>query len=138
MSATIDPGEFLKFMNIKNLYTISGQEVSRLRSSSRWRTTRETWRTSYPIFSMRQPEDESWIVFLPTRRLVEKYARSSGGIYLHGGLEGAEVNKIQQRAEVDKNLLIFATNVIASSVNIYVDNVLIFNETIRGARQIRA
>ena len=69
---------------------------------------------------------------LPTRRLVEKYASSYGGVYIHGGLEGSEINKIQARAELDKNLRIFATNVIASSVNIYVDNVLIFNEVIDG------
>ena len=79
-----------------------------------------------------QPLNESWLVFLPTRRLVERYARSYGGVYIHGGLEGSEINKIQQRAEIDKNLRIFATNVIASSVNIYVDNVLIFNEVIEG------
>ena len=34
------------------------------------------------------------------------------------------------RAEKEGNLKIFATNVIASSVNIYVDNVLIFNDVI--------
>jgi len=45
-------------------------------------------------------------------------------------LEGSEVNKIRRRAEQDKNLRIFATNVIASSVNIYVDNVLIFDDVI--------
>src|SRR5205807_10438021 len=67
---------------------------------------------------------------LPTRRLVERYASSYGGAYIHGGLDGTEVNKIQQRAELDKNLRVFATKVIASSVNIYVDNVLIFNEVI--------
>src|SRR5438552_11708888 len=77
-----------------------------------------------------QPRDESWLVLQPTRRLVEKYASSYRGVYIHGGLEGSEVNRIQRRAELDKNLRIFATNVIASSVNIYVDNVLIFNEVI--------
>src|SRR5438046_6644478 len=77
-----------------------------------------------------QPRDESWLVFLPTRRLVEKYASSYRGVYIHGGLEGSEVNRIQRRAELDKNLRIFATNVIASSVNIYVDNVLIFDDVI--------
>jgi hypothetical protein len=77
-----------------------------------------------------QPRDESWLIFLPTRRLVEKYASDYGGVYIHGGLEGSVVNRIQRRAEVDKNLRIFATNVIASSVNIYVDNVLIFDDVI--------
>src|SRR5437899_10996905 len=76
------------------------------------------------------PRDESWLVFLPTRRLVEKYASSYRGVYIHGGLEGSEVNRIQERAERDKNLRIFATNVIACSVNIYVDNVLIFDDVI--------
>src|SRR3989442_1945311 len=77
-----------------------------------------------------QPRDESWLVCLPTRRLVEKYADSYRGVYSHGGLEGSEVNRIQRRAETDKNLRIFATNVIASSVNIYVDNVLVFDDVI--------
>src|SRR5438309_1513038 len=77
-----------------------------------------------------QPRDESWLVFLPTRRMVEKYADLYRGVYIHGGLEGSEVNRIQRRAETDKNLRIFATNVIASSVNIYVDNVLIFDDVI--------
>src|SRR5207248_401040 len=77
-----------------------------------------------------QPRDESWLVFLPTRRMVEKYADLYRGVYIHGGLEGSEVNRIQRRAERDKNLRIFATNVIASSVNIYVDNVLIFDDVI--------
>src|SRR2546428_5552061 len=77
-----------------------------------------------------QPRDESWLVFLPTRRLVEKYASGYRGVYVHGGLAGSEVNRIQKRAEHDKNLRIFATNVIASSVNIYVDNVLIFDDVI--------
>src|SRR6266704_1357664 len=77
-----------------------------------------------------QPRSESWLVFLPTRRMVEKYADLYSGVYIHGGLEGSEVNRIQRRAETDKNLRIFATNVIASSVNIYVDNVLIFDDVI--------
>jgi len=49
---------------------------------------------------------------------------------IRDSLDGSEVNKIQRQAELDKNLRIFATNVIASSVNIYVDNVLIFNDVI--------
>ncbi|MDG6921603.1 MAG: hypothetical protein JRN59_08750, partial [Nitrososphaerota archaeon] len=67
-----------------------------------------------------QPKGESWLVFLPTRRLVEKYAASYGGVYIHGGLEGSEVNKIQRRAEQDRDLRIFATNAIASSKKNYV------------------
>ncbi|MDA4129793.1 MAG: helicase-related protein, partial [Thaumarchaeota archaeon] len=131
MSATINPSEFLAFMNIQNLYTISGRRFPVSIELEIAKDTNEMLdRLSYYFSS--QPGNESWIVFLPTRRLVEKFAGSYGGIYLHGGLEGAEVNKIQQRAELDKNLMIFATNVIASSVNIYVDNVLIFNEAIEG------
>jgi len=131
MSATIDPAEFLSFMGIRNLYTISGR---RYPVSIELEMARDNFEMQDKLVSYlySQPDSESWLVFLPTRRLVEKYARSYGGVYLHGGLEGAEVNKIQQRAEIDKNLKIFATNVIASSVNIYVDNVLIFNETIEG------
>ncbi len=131
MSATIDPAEFLSFMEIKNLHTISGR---RFPVSIELEMAKDNFemqdKLSYYLYS--QPESESWLVFLPTRRLVEKFARSYGGVFLHGGLEGSEVNKIQQRAELDKNLKIFATNVIASSVNLYVDNVLIFNETIQG------
>src|SRR5438445_4991417 len=78
------------------------------------------------------PRKASWLDFRPTRRLVERYASSYGGVYIHGGLEGSDINRIQQRAEHDKNLRIFATNVIASSVNIYVDNVLIFDDVIDG------
>jgi HrpA-like RNA helicase len=129
MSATIDPSEFLSFLGISKLYTLSGRrfpvgiEVEYARDVDEMLDT-----VSRYLYT--QPRDESWLVFLPTRRLVETYARSHEGVYIHGGLEGAEINKIQKRAEVDRNLKIFATNVIASSVNIYVDNVLIFNEVI--------
>lgn len=131
MSATIDPAEFLSFLGIKNLYTVSGRRFS---VSIELEMAKDTFemqdKLSYYLFS--QPPSESWLIFLPTRRLVERFARSYGGVFIHGGLEGSEVNRIQERAEIDKNLKIFATNVIASSVNLYVDNVLIFNETIEG------
>ena len=129
MSATIDPREFLKFLGISKLHSISGRrypvniEVELARDLD----------AMFDVLSRylyTQPRDESWLVFLPTRRLVEKYAGSYGGVYIHGGLEGSEVNRIQRRAERDRNLKVFATNVIASSVNIYVDNVLIFNDVI--------
>jgi HrpA-like RNA helicase len=129
MSATIDPREFLTFLGISKLHSVSGRrypvnvEVELARDLD----------AMFDILSRylyTQPRDESWLVFLPTRRLVEKYAGSYSGVYIHGGLEGAEVNRIQRKAERDKNLRIFATNVIASSVNIYVDNVLIFNDVI--------
>ena len=129
MSATIDPREFLRFMRISKLHSVSGSrypvnvEVELARDLDAMFDTLSRY-----LYS--QPRDESWLVFLPTRRLVEKYAANYGGVYIHGGLEGSEVNKIQRRAERDRNLKIFATNVIASSVNIYVDNVLIFNDVI--------
>jgi len=129
MSATIDPGEFLRFMGVTDLYSVSGRrfpvkvEVELVRDLDAMFDTLSRY-----LYT--QPREESWLIFLPTRRLVERYAGSYGGVYIHGGLDGAEVNKIQRRAERDKNLRIFATNVIASSVNIYVDNVLIFNDVI--------
>ena len=129
MSATIDPKEFLSFLGISKLYQISGRrysvklEVELANDINGMFSTLSTHLNS-------QPRDESWLIFLPTRRLVEKYAGDYGGVYIHGGLKGSVVNTIQKRAEVDKNLRIFATNVIASSVNIYVDNVLIFDDVI--------
>ena len=129
MSATIDPREFLAFLGISKLHSVSGRrypvnvEVELVRDLNAMFETLSRY-----LYT--QPRDESWLVFLPTRRLVEKYAGSYGGVYIHGGLEGTEVNRIQRRAERDANLKIFATNVIASSVNIYVDNVLIFNDVI--------
>ena len=129
MSATIDPKEFLSFLGISKLYQISGRryhvalQVELANDINGMFSTLSTYLKS-------QPRDESWLIFLPTRRLVEKYASDYGGDYIHGGLEGSVVNRIQRRAEVDKNLRIFATNVIASSVNIYVDNVLIFDDVI--------
>jgi HrpA-like RNA helicase len=129
MSATIDPQEFLTFLGISKLHLLSGRRYP-VRIELEQSKDLDHMFETLSLYLYSQPRDESWLVFLPTRRLVEKYAASYGGVYIHGGLEGSEVNKIQQRAELDKNLKIFATNVIASSVNIYVDNVLIFNEMI--------
>src|SRR5213594_3825719 len=129
MSATIDPKDFLSFLGISNLYRMSGRrhpvklEVELVNDLNGMFRILDRY-----LYS--QPRDESWLVFLPTRRMVEKYADLYRGVYIHGGLEGSEVNRIQRRAETDKNLRIFATNVIASSVNIYVDNVLIFDDVI--------
>jgi HrpA-like RNA helicase len=131
MSATIDPKEFLSFLGISNLYSLSGRRYPVAVEVELARDVDDMFKR-LSLYLYTQPHDESWLVFLPTRRLVEKYASSYGGVYIHGGLEGSEINKIQARAEIDKNLRIFATNVIASSVNIYVDNVLIFNEVIDG------
>jgi HrpA-like RNA helicase len=129
MSATLDPREFMSFLGISKLYTLSGQRFPVRMEVENVRDVDEMLdMTSRFLYT--QPRDQSWLVFLPTRRLVEKFAHGYGGVYIHGGLEGAEVNKLQKRAELDRNLKIFATNVIASSVNIYVDNVLIFNEVI--------
>jgi len=131
MSATIDPKEFLSFMGISKLYTLSGRRYPVSLEVELAKDFDEMQRI-LSLYLFQQPPDESWLVFLPTRRLVEKYAGSYRGTFIHGGLVGSEINKIQERAERDKNLRIFATNVIASSVNIYVDNVLILNEVIDG------
>ncbi|MDG6900700.1 MAG: hypothetical protein JRM80_01875 [Nitrososphaerota archaeon] len=129
MSATIDPSEFLSFMGISKVHTISGRVHPVRIETVTAKDLDEMFRivSSY-LYS--QPTGESWLVFLPTRRLAEKYASQYRGVYIHGGVDGSEVNKIQMKAEADRNLRIFATNVIASSVNIYLDNVLIFNEAI--------
>ncbi len=131
MSATLDPKEFLSFLGISTLYSLSGKRFPVRLELELAKDLDEMFNT-LAMYLYSQPANESWLVFLPTRRLVEQYSRSYRGVYIHGGLEGSEINKIQQRAELDKSLKIFATNVIASSVNIYVDNVLIFNEVIDG------
>jgi HrpA-like RNA helicase len=129
MSATIDPEEFLSFLGIRNLYRMSGRRYPVTIKVELANDLNGMFKT-LDGYLYSQPGDESWLVFLPTRRMVEKYADNYRGVYIHGGLEGSEVNRIQRRAETDKNLRIFATNVIASSVNIYVDNVLIFDDVI--------
>jgi HrpA-like RNA helicase len=129
MSATLDPKEFLSFLGITKLYSLSGRRFPVSLEIEYARDIDEMFKT-LSTYLYAQPSHESWLVFLPTRRLVERTAHNYGGVFIHGGLEGSEINKIQQRAETDKDLRIFATNVIASSVNIYVDNVLIFNEVI--------
>jgi len=129
MSATIDPKEFLSFLGISNLYRMSGRRYTVKIETELAGDLNGMFRI-LDRYLYSQPRDESWLVFLPTRKLVEKYADSYRGVYIHGGLEGSEINRIQRRAEQDKNLRIFATNVIASSVNIYVDNVLIFDDVI--------
>src|SRR3989454_3405063 len=129
MSATIDPKEFLSFLGISNLYRMSGRRYP-VRLEMELAGDLNGMFRILDRYLYSQPRDESWLVFLPTRKLVEKYADSYRGVYIHGGLEGSEINEIQRRAEQDKNLRIFATNVIASSVNIYVDNVLIFDDVI--------
>ena len=129
MSATIDPSEFLSFMGISKVHTISGR-VHPVKVEVEMADGIDEMFRFVSSYLYSQPAGESWLVFLPTRRLVEKYAAQYRGVYIHGGVDGSEVNRIQKKAEVDRNLRIFATNVIASSVNIYLDNVLIFNEAI--------
>src|SRR5690348_16212203 len=129
MSATIDPREFLSFLGIRNLYRMTGRRYP-VSMETELADDLDGMFKTLDRYLYSQPRDESWLVFLPTRRLVEQYARNYRGVYIHGGLEGSEINRIQRRAEQDKNLRIFATNVIASSVNIYVDNVLIFDDVI--------
>ena len=131
MSATIDPKEFLSFLGISKLYSLSGRRYPVKVEVELLRDVDEMFNKLGNRLNT-IPHGESWLVFLPTRRLVEKFAATHGGVYIHGGLEGSEVNKIQKSAERDRSLKIFATNVIASSVNIYVDNVLIFNEVVDG------
>ncbi len=131
MSATIDPTEFLSFLGISKLYTLSGRRYPVTVEVELAKDVDEMFKT-LSLYLYTQPKNQSWLIFLPTRRLVEKYASGNGGVFIHGGLEGSEINRIQERAEKEKDLKIFATNVIASSVNIYLDNVLIFNEVIDG------
>jgi HrpA-like RNA helicase len=131
MSATIDPSEFLSFLGIRRLHTVSGR-VHPVRIEVEMARDLDDMLGRLTTLLYSQPRDESWLVFLPTRRLVEEYAGNHGGVYIHGGLDGSEVSRIQRRAESDSGLRIFATNVIASSVNIYVDNVLVFNEAVDG------
>jgi HrpA-like RNA helicase len=129
MSATIDPREFLRFLGINNLYSLTGRRFP-VRIETQTEEDFDGMLHALSSFLHAQSRNESWLVFLPTRRMVERYASSLDGVYIHGGLEGSEINRIQERAESDRGLRIFATNVIASSVNIYVDNVLIFNDVI--------
>jgi len=131
MSATIDPKEFLRFLGISNLHLLSGRRFPVRIEVELAKDFDEMYRI-LSLYLYQQPQNQSWLVFLPTRRLVESYATGYRGVFIHGGLEGSEINRIQRRAETERNLRIFATNVIASSVNIYVDNVLIFNEVIDG------
>ena len=131
MSATIDPKEFLSFLGISKLHLLSGRRYPVRVEVESAKDFDEMFRI-LSLYLYQQPPNQSWLVFLPTRRLVESYASSYRGVFIHGGLAGSEINRIQERAERERNLRIFATNVIASSVNIYVDNVLILNEVIDG------
>src|SRR5256712_6494059 len=113
MSATIDPKEFLSFMGISKLYLLSGRRYPVSLEVELVRDVDEMFST-LSLYLNSRPRNESWLVFLPTRRLVERDASSYGGAYIPGGLDGSGVNKIQQKAGVGNNLRIFATNGIAS------------------------
>src|SRR6266702_3661237 len=93
MSATIDPQEFLSFLGISKLYRMSGRRYPVALEVQVAEDYNEMSKT-LQVYLDSRPRDESWLVFLPTRRLVEKYASSYGGAYIHGGLEGSEVNRI--------------------------------------------
>jgi HrpA-like RNA helicase len=93
MSATLDPKEFLAFLGISKLYTLSGRRYP-VRTEVEMARDVDDMFKKLSLYLYSQPQDESWLVFLPTRRLVEKYASSYGGVYVHGGLEGSEINKI--------------------------------------------
>jgi len=129
MSATIDPSEFMNFMHVSKVHHV-GERIHPLKIEVELAKDLDGMFRTLSSYLYSQPSGESWIVFLPTRRLVERFAGTYGGVYIHGGVDGSEINRIQRRAEVDRNLRVFATNVIASSVNIYLDNALIFNEAI--------
>src|SRR5207253_2135327 len=100
MSATIDPKEFLSFLGISKLYRMSGRRYPVKLEVELVNDLNGMFRI-LDRYLYSQPRDESWLVFLPTRRMVEKYADLYRGVYIHGGLEGSEVNRIQRRAETD-------------------------------------
>ena len=103
MSATIDPREFLSFFGITRLHSITGRRFPVKVEVEMARDLDGMYDTLYR-YLYTQPRNESWLVFLPTRRLVEKVANSYGGVFIHGGLDGSEINKIQRKAELEKNL----------------------------------
>jgi HrpA-like RNA helicase len=88
MSATLDPKEFLSFLRITKLHMLSGRRFPVRIEVVQAKDVDEMFDTASRYLYM-QPHGESWLVFLPTRRLVESYARNYGGVFIHGGLEGA-------------------------------------------------
>src|SRR5437773_8251761 len=87
MSATIDPKEFLSFLGISNLYRMSARRYSVKIETELAGDLNGMFRI-LDRYLYSQPRDESWLVFLPTRKLVEKYAYSYRGVFVNGGLEG--------------------------------------------------
>src|SRR5207245_2487465 len=86
MSATIDPKEFLSFLGISNLYRMSGRRYPVTLQTELAGDLNGMFRI-LDRYLYSQPRDESWLVFLPTRRMVEKYADFYRGVHIHGGLE---------------------------------------------------
>ncbi len=87
MSATIDPKEFLSFLGISRLYRMSGRRHPVTLEVEVAEDHNDMLKTlSHYLDSQRC--DESWLVFLPTRRLVEKYAGSYGGVTFTAALKG--------------------------------------------------
>src|SRR5437879_5428867 len=79
MSATIDPREFLSFLGISKLHRMSGRRYPVAVDIEFARDVDQMFKTLSSYLDS-QPRDESWLVFLPTRRLVEKYASTQGGV----------------------------------------------------------
>ena len=75
MSATLDPNEFLRFLGIKNSYSISGRRFP-VSIQLEMAKDLDDMFDKLSLYLYSQPQNESWLVFLPTRRLVEKYSRS--------------------------------------------------------------
>src|SRR5207247_9067435 len=85
MSATIDPKEFLSFLGISNLYRMSGRRYPVKLEVELVNDLNGMFRI-LDRYLYSQPRDESWVVFLPTRRMVEKYADLYCGVYIYAGV----------------------------------------------------
>src|SRR5271157_1352226 len=79
MSATIDPKEFLSFLGISNLYTLSGRRYPVTLEVEVAKDFEEMFRV-LSLYLYNQPQNQSWLICLPTRRLVEQYAGRYRGI----------------------------------------------------------
>src|SRR2546426_8779061 len=87
MSATIDPKEFLSFLGISKLYLLSGRRFPVALEVELVKDVYEMFST-LSLYLNSRPRNESWLVFLPTRRLVERYASSFTGAYIYRRLDG--------------------------------------------------
>src|SRR5207245_9683234 len=87
MSATIDPKEFLSFLGISKLYRMSGRRFHVALEVEIANDLDGMFETlSQYIYA--QPRDESWLVFIQTRRLVEKCTSDYGSFIITIGFEG--------------------------------------------------